>query len=231
MVMPLFLFFIMTLLTGIEMVRLQTNVLEALNEGVARAYSGRTEADTDDAGEYLGSQSDPFLCVSGGEGGIRFADEESYFPDGIIALSASYGIRPFTVLLPVGDIRIRDRVFAHSFTGYTGGEGGGDPPPAEEYVYITETGTKYHRSAVCTHIRVTPSAVDASMLDTLRNRFGARYYPCERCHPSASGIVFLTPDGTRYHCESDCPSLLRRVSVIPLREAIERGYTACSKCG
>ncbi|MCR5503628.1 MAG: hypothetical protein K6F53_11525 [Lachnospiraceae bacterium] len=230
MAVPIFLFFIMTLLMGIETVRLQTNVLEALNEGVGKAYSQRTEVNGNDASEYLRELENPFLCVAGGEGGIRITDEGPVSGEGIISLSASYGIRPFTELMPVGNIRIRDRVFAHAFTGYTGG-GSGDIPPPEEYVYITETGTKYHRSAVCTHIRVTPRAVDASMLETMRNRYGARYYPCERCRPAATGIVFLTGEGTRYHSQSDCPSLSRRVSVITLREAIGLGYTACSKCG
>ena len=230
LVLPVFLFFILTLFLGMETVRFQSNVLEGLNEGLGRIYAG----EEDGKGAvlpYLDEQKLPYLCVEGGRSGISVQDHSTTGTDGIIELSASYGIRPVTDLMPIGDIRIRDRVIGHAFTGYTGGFGNDHDTEEDEYVYITETGKKYHRSTECTHIRITPTAVDASYIESGRNRNGAKYYPCERCRPSLSGLLFITPDGSRYHCDSNCSSLKRTVWALPLKEAISRGYTPCSKCG
>ncbi len=230
LVLPVFLFFILTLFLGIEAVRFQSNILEGLNEGLGKIYAGGSDG-KEAVLPYLDTQRLPYHCVDGGRGGILLQDHSTVDSDGIIELSASYGIRPAADFMPTGNIRIRDRVVGHAFTGYTGGFGTEHDPEEDEYVYITETGTKYHRSTECTHIRITPAAVDASYIESGRNRRGAKYYPCERCRPALSGLLFITPEGSRYHCDSNCSALKRTVWALPLKEAVSRGYTPCSKCG
>lgn len=229
---PIFIFFIMTLLMTIESVRLQSNVLEAVNEAVASAYEARTSAgSTGIAGSYLSNQSNAYICVKGGSGGVSYRDTSTIASDGIINIRAEYGIRSFTALMPIGNVRVKDGIYAHSFTGYVRSFGYQTNDEAEEYVYVTETGRKYHRDADCTYIKITPMSVDAAYIETGRNRSGGKYYPCERCRPSGGGLLFLTPDGDRYHCDANCSALKRTVYVMPLSEALENGYTACSKCG
>ena len=45
-------------------------------------------------------------------------------------------------------------------------------------------------------------------------------------------VVYVTPNGSRYHSDPDCPSLrhARRVHKMPLSKAKKAGLTACDKC-
>jgi len=99
----------------------------------------------------------------------------------------------------------------------------------EEYVYITEHGYSYHRSRNCSHLKVTIKAVASEDIDSLRNSSGGRYRPCEKCGGNGTGILFITPDGDRYHSDAGCSGLKRTVKTVKLSEV--GGRTPCSICG
>ncbi|MCF0150560.1 MAG: phosphate acyltransferase PlsX [Firmicutes bacterium] len=101
----------------------------------------------------------------------------------------------------------------------------------EEYVYVTLSGSKYHNSSDCIYLKTTPVCIDYDELVVKRNNSGGKYYPCERCKRAYSGVVYITWEGSKYHSESDCPSLKRTVNIITLKEALDNGYSACSRCG
>ena len=108
--------------------------------------------------------------------------------------------------------------------------GYGDDIAAEEYVYITDSGSVYHRSRDCSHLRISISVVTGEEISQLRNASGHKYYPCEQCHgQSNSGLVFITSQGDRYHAASDCSSLKRRIKTVKLSEVGDKG--PCSECG
>ena len=113
------------------------------------------------------------------------------------------------------------------WTGYNVMSGAGETIE-DEYVYITEHGYSYHRSRNCSHLKVTISAVASEEIGSLRNRSGARYHPCERCGGSSTGILFITPDGDRYHSDAGCSSLKRNIRTVRLSEV--GGRTPCSEC-
>ena len=83
LVLPIFLFFMMTVFLGLEAVRFQSNVLEALHQaGNAAAFEGDSEGYIGGGSpgakarvqEYLDSQLYPYLCVSGGREGVTLQE-------------------------------------------------------------------------------------------------------------------------------------------------------------
>ncbi len=234
--LPIFLFFMMTVLLGLEAVRFQSNVQEALHQaGNRRAcseYQARyLDGERADAfgqiKEYLGSQLYPYLCVAGGESGIAFKDASAE-GEGRIELWAEYGIKPFIGWLPIGQVRIRDRFVGHAWTGYSKAGNRQEEEKEDTYVYVTRTGRKYHLSYNCTYLGVKVQTVSYDSVSSLRNGSGGRYHACQRCRPGKGGTVYITGDGSSYHGKADCPALKRTVYMIPLSEA--DGYGACSKC-
>lgn len=233
--LPLFLFYMMTVLLGLEAVRFQSDMQQALHQAGNRKafmeyqvkYMGGAGADVQgQVREYLGNQLYPYLPVAGGEAGLAIQDLSSA-EDGRVELSVEYGFKPFIGWLPIGDIRVREGFFSHSWTGYCGGGGATEREP-ETYVYVTETGSRYHLSVDCTYLRVKIQAIAWEELSGHRNQSGGKYRACLKCRPVKGGLVYITADGGSYHGDGDCSALKRTIRMIPLREA--QGYGACSRC-
>lgn len=238
MVFPIFLFFIMTVLLSLEVVRLQSNVQQALHQagnayalaGYQIKYRGTLETNAQEQiTAYIEEQPFPYLCVSGGRNGITIQNFSTVEENGLVHLKVNYGIKPFIYWLPIGTPLFEDEYFGHGWTGYFGSEDLGNLLPEDSCVYITKTGTKYHRSYDCTYLRISIKAVNSAQISEIRNDSGGRYYACERCRPIGEGTVYIASDGNRYHGHADCSSLKRTVYMIPLSKA--QGYLPCSKCG
>lgn len=236
LVLPVFLFFIMTMLLSLEMVRFQSQVQEALHQTGNRnafleyqvKYAGGIRGNAArQIKEYLGNQAEPYLCIQGGGEGMVL-QELSDVQNGEMEYKVSYSIKPFIDWIPIGDVTINDRFFSHGWTGYTNTKTQGREEEQEIYVYITQTGNKYHLSCDCTYLHVQIQAVDFNQINTLRNSNGGKYYACSRCSPSSGGIVYISSDGRSFHGEADCSSLKRTVYMFPLSEVPE--YGPCSKC-
>ena len=99
----------------------------------------------------------------------------------------------------------------------------------EEYVYITESGTVYHRSRDCKHLKVSIQVIPYSEIDGARNENGAKYYKCDRCGKyNSSGVVFITNQGNKYHTSATCSGLKRTIMTVKITETGGRG--PCSSC-
>lgn len=240
MVLPVFLFFIMTVLLSIEVVRLQSNMQQALHQagnsyaftGYQMKYEGLSKENPEEQiWAYMREQPFPYLCVSGGENGISVQDMSCVETNGLVHLKTHYGIKPFIFWLPIGEIFFEDEYFSHGWTGYFGNENAGGEALEDGLVYITKTGTKYHKSYDCVYLRISIKAIDRKLVADARNISGGKYYACERCRPGGDGTVYIASDGTRYHGRADCSSLKRTVYMIPLSKAMQGGYGSCSKCG
>jgi len=229
LVMPIFMLFLMTILMALEIVRLQSNVIEALHQGESIAYSqNSSEKVTKISKDYFEEQISPYICVKNNT--VNWTDGSSIERDGIIRLLADYEIKPFVNMFPIS-IKISDSISGHGFCGYIKGL---EPEPEYTegaYVYITRSGTKYHLSEDCMYLNIRPIQISYSDLSIMRNKNGGKYYPCERCRPLKTGNVYITEDGSSYHSREDCYSLRRTIRIVPIREALDEGYSACSKCG
>ena len=242
MVLPIFLFFMMTLLMAIEMVRLQSNLFAGLGSSEAIHMEEQIQRvlqdqplldhfDADTVEEYLNGQENGRLCLSGS---ISVRNQSDVRENGRIEVEIQYQIKPFIYWLPIGNsdgggLRFEDQLFVHDFNGYREPIEG-DRREEEEIVYITENGARYHTHTGCVSLRISVQTVHSSRLSVMRNQSGGKYYPCERCRPSKSGVFFITRDGDRYHRGADCSSLKRTVRAVTLEEAVQMGRSACSKC-
>ncbi|MBR5420496.1 MAG: hypothetical protein IK115_05040 [Lachnospiraceae bacterium] len=195
LVLPLYLFFFLALLSGLEMLRHNA------------------------ANDYDVSRTVKKLAVYAAATGpdiIELPKQESYAPRG-----NAFGI-PSQRLLSVG--------YAHAWTGYQLGSGaGGGGDSGERMVYITETGTVYHLTRSCTHLKLSITAVSREALATARNGGGGRYRPCEICGGGNGGTVFITNEGDRYHSSLGCSGLKRTIYEIPISQV--GGRRCCSRCG
>lgn len=241
LVMPLFLFFMVTLLYSLEIVRFQSDVYEALHQtgnkmcfmAYERAYERGTashfgEEQKEEIKQYLGKQILPYLCVEGKSDGIFVDVSWNDGGEGNVEIQTFYAVKPFIHWLPIGNEKRGDVFFGHGFVGYRESSGNAEKD-SEVYVYITPSGSKYHLSKECSYLRIAIRAKTAEEVFCLRNESGEKYYPCEICHPGKRGLVYLTEWGNKYHGKADCPSLKRTVYLVPLSAVGER--SACSKCG
>ena len=230
LVLPLFLFFMVTLLFSLEIIRFQSDCMDALyqtgNKSCMLAYKEDFREETY-IRQYLDEQIMPYLCVQGEREGIVITRQEDSV--GNLELQASYSIKSFVPWLPIGTIQVKERFFGHEWVGYRGEGESAWEEKKELYVYVTETGQRYHYSPSCTYLRVVIQAVSGEVIEVLRNSSGEKYYACEVCRPKGKGMVYLTQWGNRYHGEADCSALKRTVYMIPLSQVGIR--TPCSKCG
>lgn len=245
LVLPLFLFYVMTLLYLLEMVRFQSCVCEAMHRSLSYAWtemytkeSSDLLAERDFSAEltaevknrvlhYLREEEMPFLCVENGEDGISLEIKTDTPEEGDMEVTVSYRLRPLVSWLQIGDGIISDSMMLHGFVGYTGGFGGDDG--RERYVYVTPSGTKYHLAQTCSYIKVRLLTATGEEIDGKRNESREIYRPCELCRPKKEGILYYTAWGNRFHNDNRCSGIKKNVFMIPLSEV--GGRTACSKCG
>ena len=128
-----------------------------------------------------------------------------------------------------GKVRIITRSVHRTFTGISLAVE--EDEAEDDIVYVTASGTVYHRSISCPYIRAAIQYCPKEKLASARSASGEIYRPCERCRPSeGDGGYYITPYGNRYHSTETCSHLLHNVSTLPLSEAAAK-YRPCSKCG
>ena len=234
LVMPIFIFFLMTIIFSLEMIRLQSDVTEALHQEFCNIYEKSEEGILGEVFfEYMDLKKNPYRAVVGGRSGIELSDKSSIEADGHIFIEALFNEKNYIYLIPVLDKYkiVNDSFEGHAFTGFVTGFGNEFEYEEAEYVYVAENGVKYHRNQDCRYIKITPKAVGIEEINNLRNNGGGKYYPCERCAHLGAHTVYITPEGASYHGDAACPSLKRTLYMMTLKEATENGYTPCSNCG
>lgn len=99
----------------------------------------------------------------------------------------------------------------------------------ERIVYITETGTVFHLTKTCTYLDLSIRPVAKGELDLYRNQSGGIYDECELCGDGEAEIYFITDYGECYHTSLICSGLKRTITQIPISQVGDR--SACSRCG
>lgn len=151
---------------------------------------------------------------------------------GMISMDLNYDVNiklpiPFYKKLPVSESLM--------FRGFVGKEETAPPLLFEEMekdkksdlVWIfPRAGGRYHGEN-CTYIKSEPRQMIMS------NQIKRKYEPCGICDsrdlPNGS-LVYCFRSGQSYH-GGNCPIVDKYVISIEKEEAIERGYTACLRCG
>ena len=236
LVLPIFLFAMFLALSVINHMRFHLNLQEAVHQETRKlamtSYREWNVSPGSIGGVVLARLDSNLLSkapVKGGGGGVDFSKSRLDNRE-VIEIDASYEAD-----LPYDFFSIFNRRFCaksvmHTFIGYEKGlDERSISHEAEEYVYVTETGTVYHRDRECTYLRLSIKEVDRSALKDLRNSSGHKYYACASCGKSAGSRVYITSDGTCYHSSLSCHGLKRTVNCLPLSQV--GGMKPCSRCG
>lgn len=252
LLLPLFILLFMNLLSLIEVYRIHSSVAASLWErGREEAVEAYLRKEAEEAVAISGGQMGETLqtllgsftgqlritknletypvwekIVTGGNTG--FLISERIEDDGTVCMECSYRIHPlFSSLTPVSKT-LENHYYGHAWIGYV--HDGGEDESGETYVYITETGTVYHRNRGCSYLNPSIKQVQAQELEKLRNKGGAIYYACPLCDGfETAGSCYITDYGTSYHTNIGCSGLKRTIYEVKLSEVGGRG--ACSKCG
>lgn len=152
--------------------------------------------------------------------GTEFTEEE-------IFVKASYYMK-FPVEL-FGEYRflVQQQVCRRKWNGWTGET---ECIDNEEYVYITENGSVYHKTTECSYLDLQITSVRRMNISSYRNESGGIYYPCELCDEGKgdSQNVYITNYGDVYHSDLNCGGIKRTIYKVLLSEVSGKG--ACSKC-
>ena len=234
LVVPLFLFFLLTLLSSLQLlsfsIRLQQVLFEeGMNLG-EKVYENGAPDESRAVSEILSKlQVNGRIPVEGGVDGLDFSGSnlsDREFVDLNVHYRAKLLFDPFQLF----HREFCQNVLFHTWIGYENGLDGRGAKTEEIYVYVTEGSQVYHRSRECTHIRLKITDVSGSDVGTLRNVYGDRYKSCRHCHAKrGDATLYVTPEGDCYHNSLSCSGLSRSVRAIPLREVGNR--RPCSRCG
>ncbi len=234
LVLPLFLFAMLLILSLSDALSLYMKIQGAMHHNVRLAAQLAYDRPTDINGIYSRMLEDIGIGyldgapIAGGSSGLDITD--SCVEGDVIDLVVQYKLQlPFDYA-GIGTVTMRQRSLAHKWVGYGGGFRSDRTTRGEEYVYITPYGSVYHRSANCSHIRLSIRELTAEAVADCRNSDGGRYKACELCDGTLNcNHIYITEDGDRYHSSLRCSGLKRNIIAVPLAEA--GGRRACSRCG
>jgi hypothetical protein len=237
-VLPFFLFAVLNIISIIDIYRLQGSMSASLHSSARNmaiiAYEYKEIFDSDSSKlESLGLTYAYARTNAIKElGGIypendNWGMSEVLQNNDIIDLVVIYDVNP-----PIGIIGYKtqymfNRLRTRAWTGYDNAANSDDK--SEEIVYVAETGTVYHRSRICTYIKLSISKIPASTVADERNLNQEKYSACESCGNKSSDTLYITNYGDKYHSTITCSKLKRTVSAVPISEVGNKG--ACSRCG
>ncbi|SFS06275.1 TadE/TadG family type IV pilus assembly protein [Anaeromicropila populeti] len=172
--------------------------------------------------------------VSGGVKGISYSFSSVLKKTDNIDLVAYYKVKIPVPVFSIQKFSVVQRVYTR---GFVGTNLIGEPNSSSHsdtdtiMVYITETGTVYHRNLSCRHLCVDIQSCSIIDIKSKRNLSGGKYYPCEKCCKNCleNQTVYITEDGKCYHSSITCPGLKRTVKVVPLSSV--SNYRPCKRCG
>lgn len=242
-VIPIFLYFFVSILYIFQIFHVQMNIKNALHETARQLaiYSHVLDDDNSSRGfsvvkyglEQIGTtvsvnqaieDPDIFRYIEGGKCGISYVqkkDQKNY-----ISIVAKY-----TVVLPISyfgkqRFSMQEKVVYRKWNGYDFS----DVQISEEMVYVTETGTVYHTNRNCSYLQPSIHMAFASQLENLRNSSGGKYYACGQCAKNGISIpiYYITDYGECYHSSLSCSGLKRTIYCIPISEVGSK--KCCTKC-
>lgn len=166
--------------------------------------------------------------IAGHKNGISLL--MSSYQNGQITLKATFLYKSPVTLIPLHPIPVTIVSSVHAWTGYDSNHIDMEPSDSEEMVYVTDYQGVYHTFSDCTYLSLSVTTASKSSLSSLRNVYGEKYHPCERCVHSSSNqnIFYITQNGNRYHSSSSCGGLTRHVRLIKKSEL--QNLHLCSRC-
>jgi hypothetical protein len=185
--------------------------------------------------KYLDKDQINNSCIINGFEGISFYYSSILNDLDEVDIVAEYKVKIPVKIFDIGEMTMVQRVKLRSWTGFEVAAAYGtsqeDAGEEETIVYITTTGSVYHKDKNCSHIKLSVTPV-IGIPTELRNESGSKYKMCDSCCTGNEGELatyYITSYGTKYHSRRDCPAIKRNVKEIPLSEA--GGRSPCKRCG
>lgn len=183
--------------------------------------------------DYINEKVIDNSCVVDGFSGIDFFYSDYMSEDDMIDIVVKYKVHIPGVVFKINNIQLMQRVRVHGWVGFDRSKAATKSNDSkEDTVFITETGTVYHSTRSCTHLKLSIRKVLFHNIDDLRNAGGGKYKECEICGESTklstNSLVYVTSTGDRYHTNPSCSGLKRTIIEIPLSEIGNR--TPCKRC-
>lgn len=228
-VLPLFMFAAITLVSVLFMnlatMRIQACLLIKAQDLAKECAGGNNVSITDVREDVAKSiQDEDVRMIENGRDGIDMSASDIDDPE-YIDLDLSCDLVPFTNMFGALHIPLKRHCLTHAWCGYDHAYFG-----KGEYVYVTDDSEVYHFDRDCTHIRLTIEETTPGEVKILRNNKGSRYRACEICHARLSDpVLYITPEGDRYHKSITCSGLKRTVRAVHLSEVGDK--RPCSRCG
>ena len=255
--LPVFLFFFLNLLSFLEVLRLHGKIERGLwdvgsdlclysyaftgEETIAHSEEKKQDwwRDLADVAlsysyvkgrlvERLGEDYLEASPLTYGPEGLRFVGSDLTEHPDIIDLTVTYRVSPFCESVGYPDILIQNHYYAHAWTGYWIPGTEEENKKQKEY-YVTDYGEVYHCKRECTHLDLSIQQVSLTKALSSRNQYGRKYRKCETCGKRRFwGKTWITDEGDCYHFEVDCPGLKRTIYRITEKE--KKKYRPCSRC-
>lgn len=170
------------------------------------------------------------LCEQAKEAGMYAYMLDGKGPDEL-TIPDVYSYSPIGGLIPLPKVWMHNTVKVHTWTGTDHRAFSEEEKPSEEMVYVTESGSVYHRNPGCRYLHVALNQIPGSSIVSAQNAQGEKYYACEICskNQKPAGIVYITKNGNRYHNRESCSGLKRTVRLVKISDV--QGMGACGSCG
>lgn len=237
MVLPIFLFFLMGIMYLFCIISLQSTVQEALGDtanqlSLAGYPDGKEKSGAVIWLDFKMNLKKDFLgknCIRNGSISLG----KSCYDGRNLTLVADYIVRIPVPLWEMLHFNTEQTARTCLFVGRDRREEADWADAGDiRYVYITDTGTVYHETESCPHLKRTVQSVEKENVAAQRNKAGGKYYPCELCvaeKHTGPALVYITPDGNRYHYLRTCFELKRTIKKVPYDSV--RTWRACKTCG
>lgn len=240
-VMPLCLFFLLSLGSAVEMIRLHNNIqLALLDAGSMVTLYGRDHTREVPASvlselyilgkivEYTGKEYLEDSPLVNGSDGMSLWESKGLLNTDVLDITVSYSVCSGFFFPEISKASMANRFYAHLWNGYDVTK----KSAQADMVYMAETGRVWHKSKDCSFLRITVCQIPGGEIDMIRNSNGERYQPCGICAKGMlPDILLATETGRSYHYYRDCPGLKRTVHAVSKEDVEGRGIPPCSRCG
>lgn len=241
LVLPIFLFLSISLISVIEImncyIEMEYAVHETAREIAIAYYPFRESEEVNETVvelmaegiliDKLGIKGINNMPIKNGLAGINVFRSEVTNSD--LDLIVTYRVTPLLNIFGVGEMTLISRAKIHLWTGY---ELPKDKSVETEYVYVTDYRSVYHTRSDCSHLYLEVKNVSLGDIDKLRNDEGKKYTPCKICVGETSGlngdVIYVTSHGSSYHNTDSCSGLKRTVHKVKLEEVA--GLPMCQRC-
>lgn len=235
-VIPVFLLAISTILSILDIYRVQALVKTSLHQSALELgmYAYASEAGHNSpAGMISSSVCTIYAQTRMPELGdyVKVSTLGSGYKNHTVTLCARIEYRIPLSIVPLPTLHFYNESRVNSWVGANAeDENGITDSDSEEMVYVSDYESVYHTSASCTHLDLTIHQDVLSNMGSLRNAYGGKYHMCEKCGILSSGnrVVYYSEKGDCYHMQEECSGLKRTVALV--KKSDIEGLHQCQRC-